>query len=461
MTGTVEKAVAEITRGRRSPVYLLHGDEFLAKEGAKAILEALVPPGRQALSVEVVPEDQDLASLPVRLRTVSLFGGTKVVMVHDSKAFVSKESLDSLVKRSLEAWQAENPERAARLLLQALAAAGAGAGFLDRAGRGEVTGPELERILGAGAADDREQWLREVAGRAVADGMAIPESTGAGLARIYEEAIQQGIPADTALVLTAEVVDERRVLFKQIAAVGFVIDCGIRSKRPWDTQMEPEAARAKIREMVAAAGKRIAGDALAAIVERTGFSMRALESEMEKVLLYLGTRPEITAADVTEVLTTSREANVFDLTNAVSARDAGRALRAFRSLMAQREPVPPILGVLAGELRGLIIARSALESHLGGSLDPGVPFPVFQSRVLPLLGKGTGADDGSAAKLLAMKPYRAFNLFKAATRFSMADLVRGLEAIHETDLALKTSGHPEALLMEELVITLCAADLFP
>jgi DNA polymerase-3 subunit delta len=291
--------------------------------------------------------------------------------------------------------------------------------------------------------------------------MAIPESTGAGLARIYEEAIQQGIPADTALVLTAEVVDERRVLFKQIAAVGFVIDCGIRSKRPWDTQMEPEAARAKIREMVAAAGKRIAGDALAAIVERTGFSMRALESEMEKVLLYLGTRPEITAADVTEVLTTSREANVFDLTNAVSARDAGRALRAFRSLMAQREPVPPILGVLAGELRGLIIARSALESHLGGTLDPSVPFPVFQSRVLPLLGKGAGVDDGSAAKLLAMKPYRAFNLFKAATRFSMADLVRGLEAIHETDLALKTSGHPEALLMEELVITLCAADLFP
>ncbi len=458
MMGTVEKAVAEIKRGRHSPVYLLHGDEFLAKEGAKAIVEALVPPGQQALGVEVIPEDQGLASLPVRLRTVSLFGGTKVVMVHDSKAFVSKESLDSLVKKSLEAWQGENLERAARLLLQALAGAGEGEGFLERAGRGAVSGPELERILGAGAEADREQWLREVAGRALTDGMVIPESTGAGLARIYEEVIQQGIPGDAVLVLTAEVVDERRVLFKQIAALGFVIDCGVRSKRPWDTQMEPEAARAKIREMMAAAGKHMDGEALAAVVERTGFSMRALESEMEKVLLYVGTRPGITAADVTEVLTTSREANVFDLTNAVSARDAARALRALRSLLAQREPLAPILGVLAGELRGLIVARGALESHLGGSLDPKLPFPAFQSRVLPLLAKGRETDDGSAAKLQAMKPYRAFNLLKAATGFSMAALVRGLEAIHETDLALKTTGHPEALLVEELAITLCAGE---
>jgi DNA polymerase III delta subunit len=92
-----------------------------------------------------------------------------------------------------------------------------------------------------------------------------------------------------------------------------------------------------------------------------------------------------------------------------------------------------------------------------------MPFPAFQARVLPLLAKEAEGDDGSAAKLLAMKPFRAFNLLKAATRFSMPELVRALEAIHETDLALKTSSHPEELLLEQLLLTICAGTtiLFP
>lgn len=456
MTGSVEKALADIKQGKRHPVYFLHGDEFLAKEGAKAIVEALVPPEQQSLSVEVVSEDRDLASLPMRLGTLPLFGGCKVVVVHDTKAFVSKESVDSLVKKSIEAWQEGQAERAARLFLQALAAIGEGEGFLDRAGRGEVSGPEIARALAMDADAEKEQWLREVAGRAVADGMAVPEATGAGLARVYEETIERGIPANASLVFTAEVVDERRTLFKKISAAGFVINCGARPRKAWDTQMDPETARARIRRMVTAAGKSAAADAITAIVDRTGFSMRALESEIEKLLLYVGPRPTITIADVLEVLSTSREANFFDLTNAVSGRDAARAVRALRSLMSQREPIPQILGVLASEIRGLIVARAALEQKLGGKFDPGMPFPAFQSRVLPLLAKETEGDDGSAARLLAMKPFRAFKLLEAAARFSMPELVRGLEAIHETDLLLKTSGHPEDLLVERLVLTICA-----
>jgi len=456
MTGTVEKAVAEIKQGRRFPVYLLHGDEFLAKEGAKAIVEALVPPDQQSLGVEVVSEDRDSASVPSRLSTLPLFGGTKVVMIHDSKAFVSKESLEKLASRSMDAWREGKLESAARWLLQAVAAVGEDEGFLDRAARGEISVPELTRVLGTEADAEAEQWFREVAGHAATDGMAIPETTGAGLARVYEETIERGIPPNASLVLTAEVVDERRLLFKKISAVGFVIHCGVRSRRAWDTQMDPDAARAKIRQMVEAAGKSIAPDAMAGIVERTGFSMRGLESEMEKLLLYVGPRPVITRADVLEVLSSSREANIFDLTNAVSGRDAGRALRSWRSLMARREPIPQILGVLASEIRGLIVARGALEQKLGGTLDTGMPFPAFQARILPLLAKETEGDDGSAAKLSAMKPFRAFNLLKAATRFSLPEILRDLEAIHETDLLLKTSGHPEDLLMERLLLAICA-----
>ncbi len=258
MTGTVEKAVAEIKQGRMHSVYLLHGDEFLAKDGAKAIIGALVPAEQQSLSVEAVSEDNDLASLPIRLNTLPLFGGVKVVVVYDSKAFLSKFNLERVVQKSQDAWQAGESERSVRLFLQVVAAAsGEGEGFLDRAARGEVPDPEWERVLSIERDPEAEAWLRDVARSAVADRMAVPEAAGSGLARIYEDAIQRGIPANATLILTTEVMDERRSLFKKINAVGFVIDCGVRSRRTWDTQMNPEAARAKIREMVSAAGKSI------------------------------------------------------------------------------------------------------------------------------------------------------------------------------------------------------------
>jgi len=456
MTGTVQEAVAEIARGRRSAVYLLHGDECVAKEGAKAIVDALVPSGHQSLSVEVVAEDNDLASLALRLRTLPLFGGAKAVVLYDSKAFVSREGIDAVVKRSIAAWQGGDAERATRLFLQAVGSVGEGQAFLDRASRGEVSAGELERVLATKVDPEEVPWLQGVAKNALIDGAPIPEATGAGLARVYEDVIQQGIPPNAALILTTEVVDERRVLFKRIRAEGFVVDCGVRTRRAWDTQMEPEAARTKIRQVVAAAGKSIAPDAVTSIVERTGISMRALESELEKMLLYVGPRPTISMADVVEVLSNSREANIFDLTGAVSNRDAARAVRAFRSLMTQREPVPQILGVLAREIRLLIVARSALDRRLGGRVDPGMSFPLFQSRLLPLLTKAVEGDDGAASKLVAMKPFRAFKLLQSAARFSLAELEESLEAIHETDLALKTSGYPAELLLEQLLIGTCS-----
>ncbi|HYL79587.1 MAG TPA: hypothetical protein VEU07_02175, partial [Candidatus Acidoferrum sp.] len=318
MTGGIEKAVAEITQGRRCPVYLLHGDEYLTRGGAKAIIQALVPPGQEAWGVETVIEEADLGSLPLRLNTLPLFGGTKVVVVYDSKAFVSKQTAGNLAEKSLEAWQAGDHTRAVRLLIQVVAAAGGDAGFLDRAARGETSEADWREILSWARDSERETWLRETASRAVAEGATIPETTGTGLAQTYEETLQRGIAPAAALVLTAEVVDQRRTLFKRISDLGFVIDCGVRSKKAWETQMNPDAARAKIREVVKDGKKSIDPEAVSAIVDRTGTSMRALQSEVEKVLLYVGSRPTLTTADVLAVLSSSREANVFDLTNAVS-----------------------------------------------------------------------------------------------------------------------------------------------
>jgi DNA polymerase III delta subunit len=78
--------------------------------------------------------------------------------------------------------------------------------------------------------------------------------------------------------------------------------------------------------------------------------------------------------------------------------------------------------------------------------------------VLPRLAVEAASDDGSVAKIRGMHPFRAFNLLKAAGRFTQAELVRGLEAVHDADLAFKTSGQPEGLILETLAVALCGGE---
>ena len=458
MTGTIDKVVEGIRKGTRAPVYLLHGDELLAREGAKAILDTLVPVERQTLSVEVIADESEANTVPLRLQTIPLFGGVKVVVVHDSKAFVSKQSAGAVFGKSREAWKGGNLARAMALLLQAAGAAGQDRAFLERAAKGELPEPVWDQLLNLPRDDEAERWLQETAGRLMVEGAEVPEASGAGTARIYEEILQRGIPPEAVLILTAEVVDQRRALFKRIQEAGVVVDCGVRTGKAGETQMRPEMARAAIRERVAEGRKAIDEDAAAGIVDRTGFSVRALESEVEKILLYVGDRPRITLEDVTAVLSTTREAGVFDLTNAVDEREVGRALRALRGLLAQREAGVAILGVLAGGVRNLIVARCALERRLEGDIDPRMPYATFQARILPRLFADDGEDDGSVAVVKAMHPFRAFTLLKAAGRYRLEELLWALSAIHEADLALKTSGQPESLILENLVFRLCAGE---
>ncbi len=76
---------------------------------------------------------------------------------------------------------------------------------------------------------------------------------------------------------------------------------------------------------------------------------------------------------------------------------------------------------------------------------------------MPGLSKTQEGDDSATAKLLRLNPFRAYNMLKGAARVSMAALLARLEAVRDADLALKNSGQPEALVLEQLLIRLCTA----
>jgi len=75
------------------------------------------------------------------------------------------------------------------------------------------------------------------------------------------------------------------------------------------------------------AGKSIDRDALVMLVERAGPNVGRLRGDVERLALFVGDAPSVTAADVQAVVGAARSLDDWGVTNAIQARDAAAALR--------------------------------------------------------------------------------------------------------------------------------------
>ncbi|HZD53613.1 MAG TPA: DNA polymerase III subunit delta [Woeseiaceae bacterium] len=119
-------------------------------------------------------------------------------------------------------------------------------------------------------------------------------------------------------------------------------------------------------------------EAVAMIAERVEGNLLAAHQEVEKLGLLLG-EGRVTGADVERAVADSSRYDVFKLTDAAVAGDAGRALRILGGLREEGVEPPLIVWALARELR--VLAKLAHEVAAG--IDLGVAMRkarVWQSR---------------------------------------------------------------------------------
>jgi DNA polymerase-3 subunit delta len=175
-------------------------------------------------------------------------------------------------------------------------------------------------------------------------------------------------------------------------------------------------------------GKQLTAEAARLLVDLVGAELGLLDQELAKLAAYAGERGRIEAADVDQLVGSSRTETVWKIFDAVAAGKPAEALAVLDQLLGQREEPIRILGAFSMQMRRLAAAHRLTQQ--GKSL----------SAALEQLGVNAWAQRGCEQLLRHLGPRRAGQL---------------LGWLVEADLGLKGSSQlPPRTLLERLVVRL-------
>jgi len=446
-----EDILAQVQQGNIAPIYLLHGESYLVKSALAQLIESLIPESQQSTNLEVVDGSQaDFRQLLDSVNTFSLFGGRKEVVVQDCRVFYSRANLPALFAKSKEAHEAGDLEAAARFILEALGYAGWSLSDVASGAWREIPAEPWQQATGLPQDQVEMAWLDPVLDHASSSGLDVPRRSDD--ASLLEAALQEGFPSEQCLVLATDTVDRRRSLYRCIQEKGVVADFSVASGTSRQARSQQEKVlRDLAQETLSAAGKTIEPGALALLLERTGFNLWALKTQIEKLISFLGDDTLITGEQVDSMSDHFREEPLYELNNAVASRDCAASLLVLNRLLDQNYHPLQLVASLANEIRRIITAREFIDEHLAGSMDAKVSYGMFQKMIMPLVKEKAGKE----SLLTKLHPFALHKTMVRSTSFQIAELVDSLEHLFGADLTLKSTGTPERAVMESLIIKLC------
>jgi DNA polymerase III subunit delta len=175
-------------------------------------------------------------------------------------------------------------------------------------------------------------------------------------------------------------------------------------------------------------------DAARELVDALGADMMLIASELEKLLLYTQGRGRITLGDVETMVLSAKQRSLYELTDAISARQPKRALALLHGLLnssdAGEDAAIGHLYMLARTFRQMLVV---LEKNVRDSRA------IWQA-----LWQG-----------FRIPPFAADDLIRQARRYkSRRDLTRALRLIARADLELRSSPPDKRLVLERLIYDL-------
>ncbi len=197
---------------------------------------------------------------------------------------------------------------------------------------------------------------------------------------------------------------------------------------------EGEAVRWAI-ETGAAEGVKVDNDAARELVDALGGDMMLVANELEKLILYVGEKKRIALGDVETMVLAAKQRSLYELTDAISAKDRVRALGVLEAILTSGEGEEAAIGhvyMLAKTFRQMLV--------------------IFEKRVRDSRALWAALWQG-----FRVPPFAAEDILRQARRYkSRRELTRALRLIARADLDLRSNPPSKRLILERLVLDLCA-----
>ena len=182
-------------------------------------------------------------------------------------------------------------------------------------------------------------------------------------------------------------------------------------------------------------GVKLDADAARELVDSLGGDMMMIANELEKLVLFVGDKKRITLGDVETLVLAAKQRSFYDLTDAISSRDRGRALSVLDAILSAGDGEDAAIGhvyMLSRTFRQMLVI---LERN------------VRDSRALwQALWQG-----------FRIPPFAAEDVIRQARRYkSRRELTAAIRRVARADFALRSNPPSKRLVLENLVLDLTA-----
>lgn len=228
--------------------------------------------------------------------------------------------------------------------------------------------------------------------------------------------ISGGIPQTTYFIFVENEVDKRSRMYKAVKAKGHIVELGAQDEN---------TLRKWVSGLVRKEKKEMSQPDIAYFLNKVGTDMENITKELEKLFCYCLDREVVTRKDVDAVCVTQITNHIFDMVNAVAAKDQRKALDLYYDLLALKESPMRILALMSKEYRDLF-------------------------HVKELSRQGYGRKD--IASKAGLHPFVAGKYMDLAKKFQPGELRKVMEESADLEQRVKTGFMLDSLAVELFIV---------
>lgn len=223
----------------------------------------------------------------------------------------------------------------------------------------------------------------------------------------------------TCLLLTGTKIDQRKKFFLEFKKHGVLVEY----KRFYDNKLS-----GFIQSESLVQGKPIEAAAAELLAALIGNNLQELSSQIEKLVVYAGTKQRITVDDVKTMASSSKAFTAFELAKFLGLRDLANSIRSLDALFLNGEDAPMMIGALTSHFRKLWRVRELLDKKMSQT---------------------------DIGRELNINAFFLGDIVAQARNFSRRELKRIFDEFYRCDVASKTGGGQPYTLLHGMTMGIC------